>query len=108
MASRDIRRHQRIACTVPVLLAWTSSDGTDRYSRGRCRDISPAGLRLETVDTIPPQSYVNLRIEKWDLAGSARVRYTRRGSTGNIVGLELNQKVRQQILESLREPPSGS
>jgi hypothetical protein len=108
MASRDIRRHQRIACTVPVLLAWTSVDGRDCYARGRCRDISPAGLRLETVETIPTQSYVNLRIDIWDLAGSGRVRYTRRGSTGNIIGLELNQKVRQQILESLREPPSGS
>jgi hypothetical protein len=108
MPRKDIRRHERIACTQPVLLAWTSKDGSDRYARGKCRDISPAGLRIETADTIPSQSYVNLRIEKWDLAGSARVRYTRRGGTTNIVGLELNQKVRQQILDSLRETPSGS
>src|SRR5437868_2433088 len=108
MPRKDIRRHQRIACTQPILLAWTSADGSDRYARGKCRDISPAGLRVETDDTIPSQSYVNLRIDKWDLAGSARVRYSRRGKAANIIGLELNQEVRRQILDSLRETPSGS
>jgi len=108
MARKDIRRHERIACTQPILLAWTSADGSDRYARGKCRDISSAGLRVETADTIPTQSYVNLRIDKLDLAGSARVRYTRRGKAGNVIGLELNQEVRRQILDSLRETPSGS
>ena len=46
------------------LLAWTDPDGSDRYARGKCRDVSEAGLRVDTVDTIPAQSYVNLRIEK--------------------------------------------
>ena len=108
MPRKDIRRHERIACTEPILLAWTNADGSDRYARGKCRDISPAGLRVETADTIPAQSYVNFRMEKWDLAGSARVRYSRRGAAGNIVGLELNQQVRQQILDLLRPATSGS
>jgi len=108
MPRKEIRRHVRIPCKLPVLLAWTSADGSDRYARGKCRDISLAGLRVETMDTIPPQSYVNLRIEQWDLAGSARVRYSRRGGVGNVVGLELNQEVRQQILDSLRESPATS
>ncbi len=108
MARKDIRRHERIVCTQPILLAWTGEDGSDRYARGKCRDISPAGLRVETADTIPAQSSVNLRIEKWDLAGSARVRYSRRGKAANVIGLELNQEVRRQILDSLRETPAGS
>ncbi len=88
-------------------MAWTDPDGSDRYARGKCRDVSEAGLRVETVDTIPPHTYVNLRIEKWDLTSSARVRYSRRAGSVNVIGLELTQKVRRQILDSLREPPSG-
>ena len=108
MPRKDIRRHERIACTQPILLGWTSADGSDRYARGTCRDISSAGLRVETVDTIPAQSYVYLRIEKWDMTGSGRVRYSRRGKGANVIGLELNQEVHRQILDSLRETPSGS
>ena len=55
---------------------------------------------------IPPQSYVNLRIENWDLTSSARVRYSRRAGATIVVGLELTQKVHQQMLDSLRETPS--
>jgi len=88
-------------------MAWTDPDGSDRYARGKCRDVSEAGLRVETVDTIPPQSYVNLRIEKWDLTTSARVRYSRRSGATNVTGLELTQKVRQQMLDSLAGTPSG-
>ena len=51
---------------------------------------------------------MSLRIEKMDVAGSARVRYFRRGPMSNIIGLELSQKVRQQLLDVLRETPSGS
>lgn len=108
MARKDIRRHQRIPCTPSILLTWTDTHGFDRYARGQCRDVSEVGLRVDTVDKIPPQSYVNLRIEKWDLTTSARVRYSRRAGTGNIIGLELTQKVRQRILDSLRDTPSGS
>jgi|SRR5665213_64068 len=108
MARKDIRRHERVACTLSILLAWTDANGSDRYARGKCRDVSEAGLRVDTMDMIPPQSYVNLRIEKWDLTASARVRYSRRAGATNVVGLELTQKVRQQLLDSLREMPAGS
>ena len=97
------RKDERIRCTLPVLLLWTGADGADRYAQGKCRDISSKGLRIETVATIPAQSYVNVRVEKMDVAGSARVRYTRRGTMGNVIGLELGTKVRQQLLDALRE-----
>jgi len=63
---------------------------------------------VETTETIPAQSQVSLRLEKVDLAGSARVRYFRRGPMRNLIGLELNQKVHQQLLDAMREFPSGS
>jgi hypothetical protein len=108
MPRKDIRRYPRIPCTLPVRLAWTHADGTDRYGRGKCRDISPTGLRIDTLETIPAQSYVNVRVETLDVAGSARVRYMRRSGAGNVIGLELNQKVRQQLLDALRDAASGS
>lgn len=108
MPRQDVRRHERIPCTLPVRLIWTDERGGDRYVRGKCRDISPDGLRVETTDSIPAQSNVNLRVEKVDVAGSARVRYVRRSGMGNVIGLELSQKVRQQLLDALRESPSGS
>jgi hypothetical protein len=103
MTDRDLRRAKRTPCTLPVRLAWAGADGADRYVRGKCRDISPDGLRIETSETIPAQSYVNVRVEKVDVAGSARVRYVRRGGIGHVIGLELTQKVRQQLLDALRE-----
>ena len=108
MARKDIRRHERVPCTLSILLAWTDPDGSDRYARGKCRDVSEEGLRVETVDTVPPQTYVSLRIEKWDLTSSGRVRYSRRAGATNVIGLELSQKVHKQILDSLAETPGGS
>jgi hypothetical protein len=108
MPRRDIRRYERIPCSFPIRLAWTDADGSARYSRGQCRDISPDGLRIETNDTIPAQSYVNLRVETMDVAGGGRVRYYRRGPARNVIGLELSQKVRQQLLDAIRDlkPPA--
>ena len=109
MIRKDLRRYERVACTLAVRLAWTA-DGSERYVRGKCRDISPAGLRVETTETLPAQAYVNLRVEKVDIAGSARVRYIRRANAGYVVGLELSQKIRQQLLDALPEtsPRAGS
>jgi hypothetical protein len=70
--------------------------------------MSLEGLRIETTETIPTQSYVSLRVEKMDLVGSARVRYFRRGPLQNVIGLELSHNVRQQLLDALRETASGS
>jgi len=108
MPRRDIRRHERIPCTLPVRLSWTAPDGSEGYARGKCRDISTEGLRVETTETIPTQSQVSLRVETLDVAGSARVRYFRRGPMRNVIGLELSQQVRQQLLDALRETTSSS
>ena len=103
MPGRERRRNERIPCTLPVRLAWTEADGRDSYARGNCRDISLAGLRVETTQTIPAHSYVILRVAEVDVTGSARVRYLRRGGARNIIGLELSEKVRGPLIEALRE-----
>jgi hypothetical protein len=89
-------------------MAWTNDeDRSERYTRGKCRDISLDGLRVETTETIPAQSFVNLRVEKVEVSGSARVRYFRRGPMTNVIGLELSHRVRQKLLDALRDVPSG-
>jgi len=103
MAGKNIRRDERIPCKLPVLLTWTQENGSVLYANGKCRDISPMGLRVETSATIRVQSYVNVRVQQMDVAGSARVRYLRRGTIGNVIGLELGTRVRQQLLRALRE-----
>ena len=92
---------------MPVRLSW-NDNGADRFVRGKCRDISSEGLRVEIAETIPAGSQVSLRVEKVEVAGSARVRYFRRGPMRNVIGLELSQKVQQQLLDALRDQPSGS
>lgn len=103
MPRRERRRNGRIPCTLPVRLAWTDENGKDFYASGNCRDISPEGLRVETTETIPAYSYVYLRVAEVDVTGSARVRYLRRGGRRNIIGLELGEKVREQLIEALRK-----
>jgi hypothetical protein len=64
-------------------------------------------VRIETSEAVPAQSFVNLRVEKVAVGGSGRVRYLRRAGMGNVIGLELSQKVHQQLLDALRAAPSG-
>jgi len=108
MPRREFRRHERIPCTLPVRLSWADERGGEHYAGGKCRDISPDGLRIEISEVIPAQTFVNLRVEKAAVAGSGRVRYLRRAGMGNVIGLELSEKVRQQLLDALRAAPQGS
>jgi hypothetical protein len=102
MLRKERRRAERMPCTFPVRLTWTDENGKDFYARGNCRDISLKGLQVGTTETIPAHSYVNLRIEGADVTSSARVRYLSRGAVRNIIGLELGEKVREQLLDALR------
>ena len=108
VAGQNLRRHERIPCVLAVTLAWSGGGGTNQYVRGKCRDISPEGLRVETTASIPPGSSVSLSLQKGNVAGSASVRYVRRSGSHYIIGLELSHKIRQELLEALRIVPSGT
>ena len=108
MPRHDLRRNERIACLLPATLSWTDPSGSSRYVRGKCRDVFLEGLRIDSTESIPARSNVSLRVEKVDVAGSASVRYVRRSGAGFVIGVELTGKIRQQLLDALRESPSGS
>jgi hypothetical protein len=104
MALGKIRqRATRTSCNIPVTIGWTEDEGNrDRYMIGACVEISVTGLRIELPQSIPYLTYVTLRVEGMGLAISARVRHSRIRGVKAVVGLELSEPIREQIVEALR------
>jgi len=91
-----------MACHISVTISWTEEEGgQDRYMVGKCVEISAKGLRIELLQPIPYLTYVTLRIQGMHLATSARVRHSWTRGLKAIVGLELSQPIRDQIIEAL-------
>jgi len=106
---KNKRLHERTTCAVHVFVAWTDEHGVDRYVKGKCVEISETGVRLELQQPIPYLSYVTLRLEGAGLAASARVRHVSRRGLSAVVGLELRESVRTQVLQALtqtQKPPA--
>ncbi len=95
---KNARRGTRTACSVPVILAWSEDDGTERLARGTCIEISSAGIRVALPHPIPYLAYVTLRLEGPGLAVSGRVRHVRRSGLNAVVGLELRQSLKPELL----------
>ena len=102
------RRQLRAPCRVPVVIAWTDEDGTERYNAGKCLEFSEAGLRIEVPYAIPYLSYVTLRLESVGLAASARVRHVRHRGLSAVIGLELREPLRGRVLEALSGAQSSA
>ena len=97
------KRATRTACNIPVTIGWTEDEGNrDRYMIGACVEISVTGLRIELPQPIPYLTYVTLRVEGMGLAISARVRHSRNRGAKSVMGLELSEPIREQIVEALR------
>jgi len=104
MALGKIRkRATRTSCNIPVTIGWTEDEGNrDRYMIGACVEISVTGLRIELPQPIPYLTYVTLRVDGMSLAVSARVRHSRTRGVKAVMGLELSEPIREQIVEALR------
>ena len=104
MALGKIRqRATRTPCNIRVTIGWTEEEGNrDRYMIGACVEISATGLRIELPQPIPYLTYVTLRVEGMGLAISARVRHSRVRGAKAVMGLELSEPIREQIVEALR------
>lgn len=97
------KRASRTACNIPVTIGWTEEEGNrDRYLMGACVEISTTGLRIELPQPIPYLTYVTMRVEGMSLAISARVRHSRTRGVKAVMGLELSEPIREQIVEALR------
>ncbi len=98
--SKNARRGTRTKCSVPVILAWSEEEGTERLARGTCIEISSTGIRVALPHPIPYLAYVTLRLGGPGLAVSGRVRHVRRTGLNAIVGLELRQPLNPEVLKA--------
>jgi hypothetical protein len=92
--SEDRRRHPRLVPGARVEAYWQDGQGVSRCTQGRCLDISESGLRMETIEPIPVRTYINLRVDKFQMHGSASVRHSVRRSGKYILGVEFSGGLR--------------
>jgi hypothetical protein len=107
MRQMDSRPEERYHVDFQVFLSWQDSKGDVHRVSGRCLDLSPAGLRIETRDTFATGQLVLVQCEQFGRMGNASVRYCRRGPMQYSVGLQfsivfgLGDPVRRRILEKV-------
>jgi hypothetical protein len=90
MTQSNLRREERTAVNLPVLLVWADSHGGERCLWGRCTNVSESGLRLQLHNPVPTRLYVNFRIDLLRLNGSGSVRYCRREGDTFATGIEFS------------------
>jgi hypothetical protein len=86
-----------------VAVSWTVND-EPRYTRGRCIDVSEAGLRLELPVAVATGTDISLNAERIKISGQARVRHCTRYGAKYLAGVELSQALRNNALAALRDP----
>lgn len=101
------QRPERYRVNFTVFLSWQDSKGLIRSVSGRCLDLSPAGLLIETRDVLSPGQTVLIQSEQFGRMGHASVRHCRREPMKYFVGLQFSapfgvgDPVRRKILEGV-------
>ena len=93
------RRHQRSPYAGVLLISWEDERGTIKYGRVKCRDIAVGGLQIESPEPIPLRTRVVLRGERLLIDGSATVRHIIRTGAKYVVGLEMSNTLKPQVVE---------
>jgi len=71
-------------------VSWLDANQNQKFTRGRCLDLSASGIRIETPEAIPLRSYVSVYIESLTLKTSASVRHVVRSAGKYSIGLEFS------------------
>src|SRR5580700_8974954 len=107
MKQTDSRPEERYRVDFQVFLSWQDRKGDVHRVSGRCLDLSPAGIRIETRDAFAASQLVLVQSDRFGRMGNASVRYCRRGPMKYSVGLQfssvfgLGDPVRKRILEKV-------
>ena len=99
-----VRSVPRTSLDARIILSWEDGHGVQRFSRGRCVDISERDLGLLLDDEVPLQSYVNFRVEELQFTGSASVRSVQRKGIRYFVGLEFAGTLRCKQIPKPAQP----
>jgi hypothetical protein len=103
-------REKRYAVSFAITLMWEEKSGAVRRARGRCLDLSPEGMRIETRERVDPGTTVLVASDQFGRMGHATVRYYRREMLNASVGLRfstvygLEDPGRRKILTTVLDP----
>ena len=108
-------KEDRYAVSFPVSLTWEEKPGVVRRINGRCVDLSPAGIQVETRERVNPGTVLLVSCDVFGRMGHATVRHSRRDKMTCLLGLKfgaafsLSDPARRRILEGvLRRDDSGA
>ena len=99
----NARRHDRIPYVGPIRISWEDSTGQPKFAIAECLDVSESGIRIEAKEPISVRTTVSLLAERIRLAGSARVKRVTRSGSKCILGLEMSQPLREQVMAIVRD-----
>ena len=77
MSRTDPRPEERHHVDFQVFLSWQDRKGDVHRVSGRCLDLSPAGIRIETRDAFAAGEVVLVQCEQFGRMGHASIRYCR-------------------------------
>jgi len=81
------RQHARTVVQESILLSCTM-DGMNRLFRGKCVEVSEAGMKVVCPERIPVRTFLNLRCDSLGLHGSGSVRYSMSWKMQYRIGIE--------------------
>jgi hypothetical protein len=83
-----LRRSERTKLGAHAILGFNNREGTPQLVRAKIIDISREGACVETDVPVETRSYVQFRVEKPRISGTASVRYCNRRKLRYAIGLE--------------------
>ncbi|HSP67030.1 MAG TPA: PilZ domain-containing protein [Bryobacteraceae bacterium] len=97
----ESRRSPRIDHSGLIFVSWQTLQGERNYALGRCLDVSEHGVGLTLPKRIPVGSFVKVQADSLSLNCSAIVRHAALRAGRYVLGLELNEPLTQEVLETL-------
>lgn len=104
MPTKDGRRHKRLPYSGPIRLTWEEPGVGQRFTLGKCLDVSESGLRIEVAVPVPVRAAAALRAERIHFSGTATVKHVDRYGAKYLLGLEFNSGLTPKALDAIREP----
>jgi hypothetical protein len=100
-------KEERYSVGFSVALMWEEKPGMVRRLNGRCLDLSPSGMKIETSERLDVGRVVTVSSNEFGRMGHATVRYAQRDKMRCSIGLKfgaafgLGDPARRRVLEKV-------
>jgi len=74
-------------------MSWDDEHGTTLSERIKLLNLADHGAMVESMHKLPLRLVVRLKVESWQIDGSATVRYCRQKGSKYRIGLELSYSI---------------